>query len=200
MDMNAFKNLAIVAILCGTAFVLYRNREKLLVVFSGKRMDVSKKRRTPSLSNAMQEVCKAFLGYADNFQGLYEPLYKAARGTISQERKSNVLTEWNIRMNNISQPPIGLKSWWGTIVADWATLSDHQLQERAAQILEMIKACGIVRDDRNMLTAKSDTTLYYQNSEGKTWSVGQELVVESPCWYVQSNPVRIIEKGYCEIK
>lgn len=198
MDMSTVKNLALLAFMCGAAYAVYRNRKKILGAFIGKRTDVQK-RKSVSANKTMQDVCNAFMVYANNFQGLYEPLYKASQGTLSQERKSNVLKEWDIRMGNISLIPIGLKSWWTTIVANLDSLSDKELQKQAAQVMEMIKACGIIRDNQKKLTAKSDTSLYYQNSEGKTWSIGQELLVESPCWYVRSTPVRVIEKGYCEI-
>lgn len=197
--MSTLKNLALLAVVCGSAYVLYRNRKTLLQLFTNRRADVNPKKDNQIISKAMQEVCQAFIVYADNFQGLYEPLYKASQGVISQERKYNLLTEWNIRMNNIMQIPIGLKSWWTTIVANLETLSDEELQKRATLVWEMIKSSGIIRDNRKELTAEDDTSMYYQNAEGKIWEVGQKLHIDSPCWYIQSTTVRVVEKGYCDI-
>ncbi len=147
----------------------------------------------------MTEVCKAFLMYANDFQGVYEPMYQASVGAISFERMRNVLKEWNIRMGNIGQPPICLKSWWLTMVADCDTLTAKELQARCQQVIQMILASGIIRDDQTEIMAKTETGMYYQKSNNISIESGQKLRIESPCWYLPSNPVRIVEKGYCEI-
>jgi len=198
MDMSTAKNVAIFALLLGTAYLAYVNRKQLFRILR-PQLKKKPKRRERETGNAMAEVCQAFLMYADNFQGLFETMYKASVGAISEERKMNVLREWDIRMKNIAQAPIGLKSWWSTVVANIESLTNDDLQERAIQVINMIKSCRIIRDDRKEIFANEDTSMFYQNQDGKTWKVGQRLQVDSPCWYMQSNPVRIIEKGYCEI-
>lgn len=197
MDMSTVKNVAIVALLLGTAYIAYTNRKRLLNLFvSGKNKKPRKQVR--ETGNAMTEVCQAFLMFADNFQGLFETMYKASIGSISHERMRNVLQEWDIRMGNITQSPICLRSWWATIIADSDNLTDKELQGRARSVVQVILSSGIVRDDRTEIVATEDTGMYYEYADGEKWSVGKKLSVESPCWYLPSSPVRIIEKGYCK--
>lgn len=198
MDMSTAKNVVIVAVLLGTAYLAYTNRERLLGILRPERKK-KPERREMGTRNAMTEVCQAFLMYANDFQGVYEPMYQASVGAISFERMRNVLKEWNIRMGNIGQPPISLKSWWSTMVADCDTLSAKELQGRCQQVVQMIQAGGIIRDGQTEIVAKTDTGMYYQESNNSSIESGQRLRVESPCWYLASNPVRIVEKGYCEI-
>lgn len=195
MDMGTVKNVAIVALVLGTAYIAYTNRKRLLNFLSGR--NEKPRKREKETSNAMKEVCQAFLMYADNFQGLFETMYKASVGSISHERTRNILREWDIRMGNITQAPIGLTSWWATVIVDDDKLTDKELQNRAQGVVQMILSCGIVRDDRTEFMAVEDTGMYYQRIDGDKWNVGQKLCVESPSWYLPSNPVRIIEKGYC---
>lgn len=198
MDMSTAKNVVIVAVLLGTAYLAYANRGRLLGILRPERTKKPKRRETGT-RNAMTEVCKAFLMYANDFQGVYEPMYQASVGAISFERMRNVLKEWNIRMGNIGQPPICLKSWWLTMVADCDMLTAKELQARCQQVIQMILASGIIRDDQTEIMAKTETGMYYQESNNSSIESGQRLRVESPCWYLPSNPVRIVEKGYCEI-
>lgn len=198
MDMSTAKNVAIVALLLGTAYIAYVNRKQLLRILRPQQ-EKKPKRREHETGDAMNEVGRAFLMYADNFQGLLETMYKASVGAISEERTRNVLREWDIRMKNIAQAPIGLKSWWATVIVDSETLTDKELQGRAKQVIQMILSCGIVRDEQTEMVAQEDTCLYYENSVGSKLVAGQELRIESPCWYLPGNPARIIEKGYCEI-
>lgn len=196
MDMGTVKNVAIVALVLGTAYIAYTNRKRLLNFLSGR--NEKPRKREKETSNAMKEVCQAFLMYADNFQGLFETMYKASVGSISHERTRNILREWDIRMGNITQAPIGLTSWWATVIVDDDKLTDKELQNRAQGVVQMILSCGIVRDDRTEFMAVEDTGMYYQHIDGDKWNLGQKLCVESPSWYLPSNPVRIIEKGYCK--
>ncbi len=198
MDMSTAKNVTIAVILVGTALYLYSNKDRLFGVVSNRR-NVTPSRRSKPLSPAMQELCNAFIMYASSFQGLYEPLFKASIGALSHERMRNLFTEWDIRMNGIAHIPICLKSWWATIVPDNENMSDEALQKRAQLFVQLIRLCGIVRDDKTEIVAKEDTGMYYQRSDGEELIAGQKLRVESPCWYLPSNPVRVIEKGYCEI-
>ena len=196
MDMSTAKNVAIVALLLGTAYLAYVNRKQLLRILRPQQ-EKKPKRSARETGSAMTEVCQAFLMYADNFQGLLETMYKASVGAISEERKRNVLSEWDIRMKNIAQIPIGMKSWWSTVIADSETLTDKTLQERAQQVIQMILSCGIVRDEKTEMVSQEETCMYYENSDGSQLVAGQKMRIESPCWYLPGNPVRIIEKGYC---
>lgn len=198
MDMSTAKNVVIVAVLLGTAYLAYANRKQLLGILRPERTKKPKRRETKT-GNAMNEVCKAFLMYANDFQGVYEPMYQASVGAISFERMRNVLKEWDIRMGNIGQPPICLKSWWLTMVADCDTLTAKEFEARCQQVIQMVLASGIIRDDQTEIMAKTETGMYYQESNNSSIESGQRLRVESPCWYLPSNPVRIVEKGYCEI-
>lgn len=197
MDMSTVKNLAFTIVLLGTVGLVYYNRERLKRILSG---DLEKNpQKNPKMAmNAMGEVCETFLLFADNFQGIYEPMYQASLGKISFERKLNVLVEWDIRMNNIGKLPVTLKSWWSTIVANLSSLSSDELQQRTSSVIEMIKSCNIIRDDKTELTVSENTLLYYQRSDGGALVAGQKVRVETPCWYLNSTPVRILEKGYCE--
>ena len=197
MDMSTVKNVVVVALMLGTAYVAYTNRKRLSNLLFGKNK--KPKKREKEIGNAMKEVCQAFLMYADNFQGLFETMYKASVGSISCERMRNVLQEWDIRMENIAQAPIGLRSWWATVIADFDNLSDEELRERAKRIVQMVLSSGVIRDERKEIVAEQDTTMYYQNSEEGEWDMGQQLHIESPCWYLPTSPARIIEKGYCVI-
>lgn len=197
MGMSTVKNVTIVVLLLGTAYWAYANRRRL------KRFLKPEQNKEPmrkvKTSDALLEVCKAFLLYADNFQGLFEPMYKASVGSISYERMSNVLKEWDIRMGSIAQTPICLRSWWTTVIANLGTLTDKELQDRAQMVVQMIRLCGIVRDDRTEIEVKDDTGMFYQQSEGGKMVAGQKVRIESPCWYLPGMPIRIIEKGYCGI-
>ena len=195
--MSTVKNVTIVALLLGVAYWTYANRRRLMRIL--KPGHVQKQMRKGKASDAIMEVCQAFLLFADNFQGLFEPMYKASVGSISHERMSNVLIEWDIRMGGIAQAPICLRSWWAIVIANMGTLSDKELQGRARMVVQMIRLCGIVRDDRTEIEAGEDTALYYLQSEGGKMVTGQKLRIEAPCWYLPSTPVRIIEKGYCGI-
>ena len=197
MDMSTVRNVAILAFLLGSAYLAYMNRDRLLRFLISKQEKKPKRKEKPR--DAMKEVCETFLLYADNFQGLFEPMYKVSIGTISMERMRNVLKEWDIRMGGIVQAPICLRSWWATVITNIDTLSMDELQNRSKLVVEMIHACGIVRDSQTELVAKENTGLYYQHADGKQLVVGQTVRVESPCWYLPVSPVRIIEKGYCEI-
>jgi len=61
------------------------------------------------------------------------------------------------------------------------------------------KTDGIIRDDRKELIVREDTSMYYQQSNGVPLNIGKQIRVESPCWYLPTTPVRVLEKGYCEI-
>lgn len=192
------KAFALVIILCGVAYVVYHNRLKIRKFV--RQCLKKKSQETPVLANAaMMDVCNAFIAYASNFQGVFEPMFKASQGIISKERKYNTLAEWNIRMKNINKAPACLKGWWATVVAGKETLSDEELRVRASMVMKMLITAGIVRDDRKTLEVMADTSLYYQSYDNVSWNVGQELRIESPCWYLPCSPVRILEKGYCEI-
>ena len=162
-------------------------------------VDENSERKDVEINEAMTKVCESFLMFANNFQGVYEPMYKASVGGISLERMRNVLRTWDIRMGNICQPPICLRCWWATVVADSDTLAVQDLQERCQQVVQMILESGIVRDDKNEFVASTDTGVYYQELDNRKIERGQNLRVDSPCWYLPSNPIRIIEKGYCEL-
>lgn len=199
MDMDTAKNVAIAVVLFGTAIIVYLNRERLLRKLKPvQERDLKRLSSKKGVIDAFTEISKSFLMYADDFHGLYEPMFKASVGSISHERKKNVLMEWDIRMNNISHSPISLRSWWSTIVTDIDKLADYELQERAQQVVQMIMKSGIIRDDRKEFIAVQETNLYYLHSDNTAISAGQRLHVESPCWYYPCAPVRIIEKGYCE--
>lgn len=199
MDMDTGKKaFALVVILCGATYVVYKNRVRIRK-FVKRYLDKKHAKNHIFANNAMTDVCNAFIIYASNFQGIFEPMFKASQGIISKERKYNTLVEWNIRMDNISKAPVCLTGWWATVIAGKETLSDEELQCRASMVMEMLAAAGIVRDDRQTLVTMADTSMYYQSSDNLSWTVGQELRIESPCWYIPCSPVRILEKGYCEI-
>lgn len=202
------------AILLGCASIVYWKREDIKKFISSKKDVINKKglfklfpskktnvfeEEADEVDTAMVDVQKAFLMYADNFRGLYETMYKASKGIISQERVKNVLTEWNIRMENIPNIPIELKSWWTTVKIGDESLPYDELQNRAKEVIKMINNCGVVRDNRSKFVAEEDTSLYYQESNDAELVIGQKLHIDSSCWYIATEPVRIIEKGYCEI-
>lgn len=197
--MSTVKNAAIVAfLLLAIVYLAYVNRKWLLNLILPKK-NKEPEGKAKKTWNAMTDVSESFLLYADSFQGLFGTMYKASVDAISYERKRNVLMEWDIRMGSQTQVPIGLKSWWSTVIANIDTSSDKELQDSAQSVIEMIRLSGIVRDKQTEIVAAENTGIYYQHSEGAKWNVGQKLRIESPCWYLPSNPVRIIEKGYCEI-
>ena len=195
MDMSTVKNLAIAIVLIGAVCLTYVNRGRLKkFLFRNSRESIN---GNPQTVNALKEVCQSFIMFADNFQGIYEPMFKASMGEISFERKKNVLIEWDIRINNIGKLPITLKGWWSTIIANLSSLPDDELQKRAILVIDMIKSCNIIRDKRTDLAVDETTLLYYQRSDGGALVIGQNVHVETPCWYLDSTPVRILEKGYC---
>ena len=199
MEMSTIKNVVIAVAALGGISLLYFNRKQ---IFGKNNLPKGSKNRVVSEeqdNDVMTCVYKAYLMYADNFQGLYEPMFNASLGAMSQERIINVLKEWNIRMNNIKNIPIELKGWWSTIIADIDILSYYERQMRSTEIIKMIEKGCIIRDNRSELIADNDTNQYYQNDDCSKFLIGQKLRVETPCWYLPCNPVRVIEKGYCEI-
>lgn len=199
MEMGTIKNLLWATAVLGCASVLYFNKERLRGLLTSLRKSKDSQATKEQSGDAINEVYKDFLMYADNFEGLYEPLYKASVGSISLERMKNLLTEWNIRMENIQGAPVGLRYWWSTIIDRKNELSYNELQTCSKKIIQMIRNCGIIRDEASEIIAQDDTNLYYQHIDDLKFETGQKLHVESPCWYLPSNPVRIIEKGFCEI-
>lgn len=195
--MSALKTLFTIAVMGGSAYLAYTHRDKILELIQTIKKSRCKNPQIPEKPHAaIDEVCTAFLTYADRFEGLYEPLYKASLSSISQERMGNVLNEWRIRISSIGESiPSCLKSWWIS-VAEEQGLS---LQERAQKIIGMVFSCRIVRDGRKEFTAQEDITRFYQEADGKPLGKGVRLRVVSPCWYVSGDPVRILEKGFCEI-
>jgi len=190
IDMDTIKRIITATIVvCGAVYILYRNRTALKK-FIPKKVD--------SGDSLLTDVGVAFLQYADVFQGIYEPMYKASNGSISMERIFNVLTEWDIRMNNINDIPSTLKGWWLTIVKDMDNLDKDMLIDRAKEIMKMICSSGITRDRRSDIIADNTTYTYYDSLDETRFYNGQRLRVETPCWFINSNPVRIIEKGICE--
>lgn len=199
MDTDTFtKTVVTTVLLGGAAYIVYRNRGTIMRLLNmNKRFH---NEDSPIGNNdAMKRVGNAFLTYADNFEGIYEALYRAASGSLSKERIFNTFAEWNIRMNNIRKAPVCLKDWWAIIANDKEALTENELRGRMEQVLDMLFLSGIKRDNRQILTVTNETMIYYQSTDGGSWSLGQELQVESPCWYIPCTPVRILEKGYCEI-
>jgi len=196
MEESTLKNIVTIAAVFGGAWLVYANRHKLHDIFVSRK---SVRRKEVHGHDAMSDVRGSFVAYADIFQGLYEPMFKASVGEVSQERMKNVITEWDIRMNTIKNIPIGLRGWWSTIVDNKDALSYNELQVRAVNVMRMLEQSGIVRDSHSYLTADNETNRYYQHIDGVAFESGQKLHVESACWYMHGNPVRIIEKGYCEI-
>lgn len=138
-----------------------------------------------------------FLMYADNFSGLYETMYKVSKGRLSDERMKNVLTQWSIRMDNIPNMPSDLKKWHAESGLIQLITSRADMQECAQKIMWLVDKSGIKRDSSIDFKAGADISLYYQDDDDKNLSAGMEVRVCSPCWYLSSEPVRIIEKGTC---
>lgn len=200
MEMSTIKNIVTAAVVIGGVYLVYANRKRLQNLFGTRKTDtVNGRVGGNDIVDPMSGVYKNFILYADIFQGLYEPMFKASVGSISQERIKNVFAEWNVRMKGIKNISIELRGWWSTIIDDKITLTSNELQKRAEQVVNMIENCCILRDERSELVADNNTNLYYQHVDGIMFEQGQKLRVESPCWYMPTNPIRIIEKGYCEL-
>ena len=148
----------------------------------------------------MQKAIDAFLPFANNFDGVYEPLFRGAHGRLRRERMLNTINQWKIRM----QKPVGtstdLNAWWKTVVENVDCLHDEALQQRMKDILEFIEQAGIVRDNHDVFIATEDTTIFYQCADEQQILSGASLQVESPCWYLHTTPPRIVEKGFCNIQ
>lgn len=171
MTINSYLKIAMIIVGLGGSVWLYR---KLMSSKENKRMqnnDDDCWSKVECCDEAMHEVCNAFLPYAGNFRGLYESLYGALNYKCSKEVLFNIMSEWDIRMNNIPNIPINLKAWWETVAVDIETLTEQQLKNRVSQILYMIKVSGIIRNGD-----------------------AADEFVSSKCWYVKTTPVRIIEE------
>ena len=200
MEMSTIRNIMTSAVVIGGAYLVYVNRKQLQNLFgTGQTDTVNGRAGGNDVVDPMSGVYKNFILYADIFQGLYEPMYKASVGSISQERINNVFAEWDMRMKGIKKIPIELRGWWSTMIDGKGILNSDELQKRAGQVVRMIENCGILRDTRSELVADNNTNLYYQHVDGIIFEQSQRLRVESPCWYMPTNPIRIIEKGYCEL-
>ena len=199
MDMSTIKNILSATVLLGGACLVYANKDKLFRRFISHKPEEDKSSQEKGGTGVLKEVCQSFIMYSDVFQGLYEPMFKASLGRLSFERMRNVLTEWDIRVKSIGNAPVSLCEWWATVVADIDVLPNKEMQARAVMTMQMIDNCGIVRDNKTDFVADDETCRYYQHVDGLIFETGQKLRVESPCWFMPTQPVRIIEKGYCEI-
>ncbi len=199
MDMSTIKNILSATVLLGGACLVYANKDKLFRRFISHKPEEDKSSQEKGGTGVLKEVCQSFIMYSDVFQGLYEPMFKASLGRLSFERMRNVLTEWDIRVKSIGNAPVSLCEWWATVVADIDVLPNKEMQARAVMTMQMIDNCGIVRDNKTDFVADDETCRYYQHVDGLIFKTGQKLRVESPCWFMPTQPVRIIEKGYCEI-
>lgn len=181
-------------IVCAGAYYIYSRREQLKKKIINARQ---KRGKHTSIKEAEAEVIKAYLPHANSFDGLYEPLYKGAKGLRNKERMLNTLNEWSIRMRSVARESPELRSWWDAVVSDVNNLDVETIQTRMNVVLALLKKGGVIRDSRSELVADEDTSLYYTEADDEIWSVGDKLKVDSPCWYLLTTPPRIIEKGYC---
>lgn len=198
MENSTIYNI-ISASLIGGAGLVYVSQKRLRRLFEPRKRNHGNSRDMAGNDDAMNKVYKSFIMYADVFQGIYEPMFQASSGKVSQERIKNVFTEWDIRMNSIKNIPIELRGWWSTIIANKDVLPYEKLQQQAVKVIRLVEQSGIIRDQQLEMFADNNTNQYYQHVDGIVFELGQRLRVESPCWYISTNPVRIIEKGYCEI-
>lgn len=167
--MNAFKKIALTIIgVKGTEWLCRKIKSSIERI---KNQAIPDELASRCDNEALEAVGKAFVAYADNFRGVYESLHSVANSSCSHETIFNVLIEWDIRINNIPNIPINMKAWWETIVDNIETLDKTLLKERAAQILEMINAAGIIRCDNP-----------------------EVVYLRSRCWYMATKPIRIIEE------
>ena len=181
-------------VICGSAYYLYANRRQLKKKLKSL---CSKKHDIIALSHADVQVFNAFLPYANDFDGLYEHLFKGAKGLRNKERMLNTINEWSLRIKKVCRTSPELNGWWDVVVANLETLDEKAIQARMGMITDMLQNGGIVRDKRSELIADEETSLYYMEVDDEVWSVGDKLKVDSPCWYLPTTPPRIIEKGYC---
>ena len=181
-------------VVCGSAYYLYVNRKHLKKKLKGL---CSEEHQFVSLCHADEQVFNAFLPYANEFDGLYEPLFKGAKGLRNKERMLNTINEWSLRIKKVCRTSPELNSWWDSIVAHIDTLDEKAIQARMGMITDFLQNVGIVRDSRSELIADEETSLYYMEVDDEVWSVGDKLYIDSPCWYLPTTPPRIIEKGYC---
>jgi len=181
-------------VICGSAYYLYVNRRQIKKKLKGLR---SKEHYIIALRHADDQVFNAFLPYANDFAGLYEPLFKGAKGLRNKERMLNTINEWSLRIQKVCRTSPELNSWWNVVVANLDSLDEKAIQARMGMIADLLQNGGIVRDNRSELVADDETSLYYMEVDDEVWSVGDKLKVDSPCWYLPTTPPRIIEKGYC---
>jgi len=181
-------------VICGSAYYLYVNRRQIKKKLKGLR---SKEHYIIALRHADDQVFNAFLPYANDFDGLYEPLFKGAKGLRNKERMLNTINEWSLRIQKVCCTSPELNSWWNVVVANLDSLDEKAIQARMGMIADLLQNGGIVRDNRSELVADDETSLYYMEVDDEVWSVGDKLKVDSPCWYLPTTPPRIIEKGYC---
>lgn len=194
-DHNIDDIFIFVAII-GIVFLAFVYRKRYMAMRSTRAHDKEKENDVNAI--AIADVCSEFILFADIFRGIYEPMYKASKGMISHERIKNTFLEWNIRIESINKRYERLRCWLTAITEGIENLSMEELQGRALQIMDMIGQCGIRRDNRTELICDEDTGMYYDTHNESIMKCGKRLRVESPSWYINSTPVRIIEKGYCE--
>ena len=124
MEMGTIRNIISAVVVIGGAYLVYANRKQLQNLFGTRKTDMVKGRAgSNDVVDPMSGAYKNFILYADIFQGLYEPMYKASVGSISQERIKNVFAEWDIRMKGIKNIPIELRGWWSTIIDEKVILN-----------------------------------------------------------------------------
>lgn len=196
MKDHHIDNIFILAAIIGIVFLAFVYRKRYMAMRITRARD--KEKENSVSATAIADVCSEFILFADIFRGIYEPMYKASKGMISHERIKNTFLEWNIRIESINKRYERIRSWLMAITEGIDSLSKEELQGRALQIMDMIGQCGIRRDNRTELICDEETGRYYDTHNGSTMKCGKQLRVESPSWYINSTPVRIIEKGFCE--
>lgn len=132
-----------------------------------------------------------FSVYAERFSGMYEPLYKAAN-SADEKKLLKLIEQWGVRV--ASQSSSELSSWWNLSVEH----NGFSLLQKAEAILSMIEKNGIIRDSRKLFKVTTNDFQLYRNIDNEELSLESKVNVITPCWYINSNPIYVVEQGYVE--
>lgn len=154
-------------------------------------------RPTTSVNGVASRVEREFADRADRFGGLYESLHMACTVARDADECREVLSEWEVRLTNISGEALQQK--WRDVVREATGLSEFGGGEAAndeavfllgARWRELLSSWGMERDERTTFVLEEDEKRRYRISGDR--QVGEQLEVELPCWTYKGE---VIERG-----
>lgn len=149
-----------------------------------------------SLANSEQtdedKAKEEFAASAGAFSGLYEPLYKMAKG--GAKYRAGVIGDWAVRTKNLENAD-HYCALWGTKLADAASWDSEQALVKINELLSFVRDAGVLRDNTELITVDGNTYKNYVAFDGERIESGSQALVKAPYWFISD---KILEKGMIE--